>query len=232
MIMKPTALLCAALVAPAVAQTTVSTYDDLAEGFHGDSMHYNGVTYHSVNNMPGVFPDGSTFGTGLPPDGLGNTLIVEDATYLFDANPSWGSANNVLTFGWAHMPGPNLTVGPLSTVSMDLDSVSDFASLEIGYYENGPWGRIEYHLEAFLDGVSVAHDSFSISDLGGRDNFAFATLAVSGAQFDSLQLYATYEGQFTAPRGLIDNLTINAVPAPGAAALLGMGGLMAGRRRR
>ncbi len=231
---KTVALLTAALAAPALAQTTVSTYDDLTEGFFGSSFHYNGVTYHSVNNMPGVFPDGDTFGPSSPDDtwaGLGSTIIVENATLLFNEFPAWGSPNNVLTFGTAFVVGDNLSLGALSTVTMDLDSVSDFASLDIGYYENGPWGGIVYHLEAFMDGVSVAHDSFSISDLGGRDNIAFATLSVDGAHFNSLRLYATYGNDFSGPRGIIDNLTIRAVPAPGSLALLGLGGLLARRRR-
>jgi hypothetical protein len=228
---KSFALLTAAMAAPAMAQISVSTYDDLSEAFYGTSFHYNGVTYHSVNNVPGVFPDGDTFEPGDGIFGLGNQIIVENATLLFNDFPAWGSPNNVLTFGSSFVVGDNLSLGALSTVSMDLDSVSDFASLEIGYYENGPWGGIVYHLEAFMGGQSVAHDSFSISDLGGRDNIAFATLSVAGAQFDSLRLYATYGDHFSGPRAIIDNLTINAVPAPGSLALLGLGGLMARRRR-
>ncbi len=228
---KSIALLTAALTAPAMAQISVSNYDDLSEAFYGTSFYYNGVTYHSVNNVPGVFPDGDTFEPGDGIFGLGNQIIVENATLLFNDFPAWGSPNNVLTFGSSFVVGDNLSLGALSTVTMDLDSVSDFASLEIGYYENGPWGGIMYHLEAFLGGQSVAHDSFSISDLGGRDNIAFATLSVSGAQFDSLRLYATFGENFSGPRAIIDNLTINAVPAPGSLALLGFGGLLARRRR-
>ncbi len=228
---KAIALLTAALAAPAFAQTTVSTYDDLAEAFYGESFYYNGVTYHSVNNVHGVFPDGDTFEPGAGIGGLGNQVIVENATLLFNQFPAWGSPNNVLTFGSAFIVGDNLSLGALSTVTMDLDSVSDSASLDIGYYENGPWGGIVYHLEAFLGGQSVAHDSFTISDLGGRDNIAFTTLSVDGAQFDSLRLYATFGNDYSGPRAIIDNLTIRAVPAPGSLALLGLGGLMARRRR-
>jgi hypothetical protein len=228
---KSIALLIAAIAAPAFAQTTVSHYDDLAENFYGESFSYNGVTYHSVNNVNGVFPDGSTFEAGAGIEGLGTQIMVENATLLFNDFPAFGSPNNVLTFGASYVVGDNLSLGALSTVTMDLDSVSDFASLEIGYYENGPWGGIVYHLEAFMGGQSVAHDSFSISDLGGRDNVAFNTLSVGGAEFDSLRLYATFGSEFSGPRAIIDNLTINAVPAPGSLALLGLGGLMARRRR-
>ncbi len=216
----------------AFADVSVSNYDDLAEAFYGTEFHYNGVTYKNVNNQAGVFPDGSTFEAGDGIEGLGTQVIVENAGFLYNDFPGWGSANNALTFGTSFIPGDNLTIGALSTVTMELDSLADFASVEIAYYENGPWGGIEYHLDAMSSGTVVASDSFSISDLGGRDNIAFRTLSVDGATFDSLHLYATFNGSFSGPRALLDNLTINSVPAPsGALALVGLAGF-AGRRRR
>ena len=214
-----------------MAEVTVSTYDDLTENFYGESFSYNGVTYSNVNNQAGVFPSGETFDAdGI--FGLGHEVIVENATLLYNDFPSWGSANNALTFGTSYVVGDSLSLGALSTVDMSLDQVADFASLEIAYYENGPWGGIVYHLDALMGGEVVASDSFSISDLGGRDNLAFSTLSVDGAEFDSLHLYATYGSDYSGPRALIDNLTINSVPAPSALALLGAGGLMGVRRRR
>jgi hypothetical protein len=225
-----TALLAAA-AAPALADVSVSTYDDLAENFYGTSMSYNGVTYTNVNNVNGVFPDGSTFEAGGGVNGLGDQVIVENAAILFNDFPEFGSANNVLTFGSSYVVGNNLSLGAISTVTMVLDEVADSASLQMGYYENGPWGGIVYHLDAYLGDGLVASDSFTISDLGGRDNIAFATLSVGGTQFDSLRLYATFGNDFSGPRIIMDNLTINTVPTPGAMALLGLAGL-AGRRRR
>lgn len=227
-------LTASALAAPAFAGMSVSHYDDLTENFYGESFSYNGVTYHSVNNVHGVFPDGNTFEPGGGINGLGNQVIVENATLLYNDFPSFGSANNALTFGSSYIVGDNVSLGAISTVTMDLDEVADFASLEMAYYENGPWGGIVYHLDAYSGGSVVASDSFSISDLGGRDNIAFATLSVGsvgGVTFDSLRLYATLGSDYSGPRILVDNLTINSVPAPGTLALLGLGGLAARRRR-
>lgn len=226
-----TALMGAFAAASSAGTTTVSTYDDLAEDFYGESFYYNGVTYSNVNDQAGVFPNGDTFDAdGI--FGLGNDVIVENATLLYNDFPGWGSANNALTFGTSFVVGDNLSIGALSTVTMTLDEVADFASVEMAYYENGPWGGIEYRLDAMLNGNVVATDAFTISDLGGRDNIAFATLSVDGAQFDSLQLYATFGNEYSGPRALLDNLTINSVPAPSALALLGMGAFGASRRRR
>lgn len=229
--MQTAMLMLAAMAAPALAQISVSTYEDLAEGFYGNTFWHNGVTYTNVNNVHGVFPDGGTFEPGGGIEGLGDTIMVENAAVFYNDFPGWGSPNNVLTFGSSYVPGPNLSLGALSTVTMLLDSVSDFASVELGYYENGPWGGISYHLDASLGGSVVASDSFVISDLGGRDNAAVAMLSVGGAEFDTLRLYAMYGDEFSGPRAILDNLTINAVPAPGALALLGLGGLVARRRR-
>ena len=158
--------LIAAAAAPALADVAVSTYDDLAENFYGTSMYYNGVTYTNVNNVNGVFPDGGTFEAGGGVNGLGDQVIVENAAILFNDFPEFGSANNVLTFGSSYVVGNNLSLGAISTVTMVLDEVADSASLEMGYYENGPWGGIVYHLDAYLGDGLVASDSFSISDLG------------------------------------------------------------------
>jgi len=227
-----TAILGACATVSSAGNTTVSTYDDLTEGFYGNSFYYNGVTYNQVNNVHGVFPDGSTFEPGSGVNGLGDEVIVENAALFYDEFTSWGSANNALTFGSAYIVGGNVSLGAISTVTMGLDEVADFASLEMAYYENGPWGGIVYHLDAFSRGSLVASDSFTIADGGGRDDIALATLTVDGAEFDTLQLYATFGNEFTAPRILVDNLTITSVPAPSALALLGMGALGASRRRR
>lgn len=223
-----TLILAAAM--PAAAQS-VSTYDDLAEGFYGSTFTYNGITYTDVNNVHGVWPDGGTFEPGAGVDGLGDTIMVEDATLFYNDFPGWGSADKALTFGAAFIPGDNLSLGAISTVTMLLDQPALSAEVEIAYYENGPWGGIEYHLDALLGGAVVDSHSFVISDLGGRDNIATATLAVSGAEFDRLHLYATYGADYSAPRIILDNLAVRYVPAPAGAALLGALGLIARRRR-
>lgn len=224
------ALSLAAIGAPcALAGTTVSHYDGFVEGFLGTSFVYNGVTYRNANNVAGVFPDGDTF----TPDDIGDNFIIEDASFLFVDFPTWGSPNNVLTFGNAFIPGPNLSLGAFANAWMDLDTVSNAVSMDMAYFENGPWGGIVFQLDAYRNGSLVGSDSFVISGANpGRDNIAFAELAIGGVEFDSLNLRATYDGQFSAPRLMIDNLTLTAVPAPAAAAPMLALGVLGARRRR
>jgi len=186
------------------AGPSISNYDDLVEGFLGTSYAYNGVSYHDVNGIGGVFPDGSTF----TPADVGDELIIEDATDFYTAHSDYGSAPNSLTFGTAYVPGPNLSIGALVRVTMDLDTPASAASVDIGYYENGPWGGIVIHLDALDAGAVVASDAITIANGGGRDNDTIATLSVGGATFDSLKLYATYGDQPSAPRVMMDDLTL------------------------
>jgi hypothetical protein len=186
------------------APPLVSDYDDLIEGFLGASYAYNGIVYHDVNGIGGVFPSGDTF----TPEDVGDQLIIEEATDFYGVHPDWGSSPNALTFGTTYVPGPNLSIGALARVTMDLAAPAAAASVDIGFYENGPWGGIVLHLDAIDGGAVVASDTLTIADGGGRDNDTIATLAVDGVTFDQLKLYATYGDQPSAPRVLMDNLTL------------------------
>lgn len=199
-----------------------SDYEDLSEGDYGNTLVHNGVSYGEVNRVSGIFPDGTTFG----PDDLGSDVIVENATLFYDDFPGYGSPINSLTFGNTFVPGDNLSIGPLASVWMDLGELSNSASLDLAYYENGPWGGIEYHLDAILNGTVVASDSFTIAGDGtGRDNATFQSLSLAGAAFDQLHLFAQFNGEYSAPRGMIDDLRITAVPESGSLALTVLGGV-------
>ncbi|MGA9343040.1 MAG: hypothetical protein WBV61_12015 [Rhodanobacteraceae bacterium] len=188
----------------------ISNYDDLVEGDLGASYQYNGVFYHEVNGIGGVFPDGSTFTAA----DVGDSLIIEDATDFFLDFPDYGSSPNTLTFGTSYVPGPDLSIGAFVRASMDLDQPAMAVSVDLAYYENGPWGGIEFHLDAYRNGNVVGSDSLTIADGGGRDDPTTATFQISGVEFDSLKMYATYDGQPSAPRLMIDNLTL--MPAAAA----------------
>jgi hypothetical protein len=197
----------------AAANDGVTTYESLSEGFLGGSFDLNGVHYRDCNNVAGVFPDGSTFTA----QDIGYNFIIENSTYLFNDFPSWGSPINTLTFGTAYVNGPNLSLGAFATAWMDLASLSNSVSMDMAFYENGPWGGIVFHLDAVRNGQVVGSDTLTIANGGGRDHVTTAQLSVSGVEFDSVHIYATFGSQYSAPRLLIDNLTFGAAPACGSA---------------
>lgn len=210
-----------------LAAADLANFDSDTEGAKGTSFTSGGITFFGLNTVSGVNPDGSNF----TPGEYGTELIVERALTLFNDFPGVVSSPNVLSWGNAWVPGDNVSINIFSTVSMMTGSVENSASLDLLYYENGPWGGIEVHFDALLGGSVVATDGFSVSNLGGRDNVTSAHLSIDGVAFDELRLYATFaDGTNTVIAGVIDN--VNIVPAPGTAALLGLGGLALGRRRR
>ena len=217
----------AALTAPMIASAQVIDYEDLTENFYGTSFSHMGVTYQDVNQVSGVFPSGDTFGPQA-----NEQVIVEDATSFYPSFPGWGSADNMLTFGSSYITGDNLSLGRVSSVTMMLDADADSASMDIAFYENGPWGGIVFHLDALNNGSLVGSSAtVTISDLGGRDNVTTDVLSVGGVVFDELHLYATFGTDYSLPRLVLDDLTLNTVPAPASVALLGLGAFGMRRRR-
>lgn len=205
---KLTALAAAMIAGSASAQTVTLDFEDLAEDFYGANYVYQGLEFSDINQVSGVFPDGSTFGP-QPFD----EVIIEDATLFYNDYPGWGSADKMLTFGSAYVTGDNLSLGRVSSVTITLDENADSVDMDIAFYENGPWGGIELHVDAIFEGSVVGSDSLTISDLGGRDNIATDSFSVSGVVFDELHIYATFGADFSLPRLVIDDLTLNYVGA-------------------
>ncbi len=187
-----------------VAQDLVLDFEDLDEGFHGIPFEHQGVTFSDLNSVSGVFPNGDTFG----PQEF-DECIIEDATLWYNDFPGWGSPVNVLTFGTAYIPGENLSLGRLSNVTLDLPQVANSVSFDLGYYENGPWGGIEFHVDAIARGEVVGSQSFMIKDGGGRDNGAAYSFMIDRVEFDQVKIYAMYGEDYSLPRAIIDNLSFN-----------------------
>jgi hypothetical protein len=224
------AALAAIITAGAVstASAALSTYEDLSEGFLGATFTHDGVTYRDVNNVSGFYPDGNPFG----PTDNGDQNIIERATLFYNDFPTYGSPVNSMTFGNAFVDGDNLSIGALASVWMDVPAHGSAASFDLAYYENGPWGNIQYKLDAVRNGQVVASDVFTIANGGGRDNPTFRHMSVSGVEFDSLHLYGWLNGNYTVPRGMIDDLTIAAVPEPATTTLVLTPGITMALSRR
>lgn len=223
-------ILCLALLSAGAsgASGQFADFDGETEGFLGETYTSGGITFFDANNVSGFYPDGQPF----DPAELGTELIIERSDVVWNDFPGHVSLPNTLTFGKSFIPGENVTIGPLATASMTTPGAYTSGSLDLIYYENGPWGGITVTLDALLNGQVVGSTSFVVAgdDPNGRDNPAAIHLSVDAAAFDTMRIYSTLNGEYTTIRGLVDNVSF--VPAPGALALAGFAGLAASRRRR
>lgn len=216
-----------ALACAGTAAAQFADFDAETEGFKGTAWSSGGINFFDANNVSGFYPDGEAFG----PTDNGNEIIVENALFAANDFPEFLSAKNALTFGTAFVPGDNVSLGALATVSMSTGSVVNEVSFGMVYYENGPWGGIEVIMDMLLGGEIVGSTSFVVAgtDPDARDNAAGIQMSFEGTDFDTVRLYARLNGEYTTIRALIDNVSM--VPAPGSLALLGLGALAIRRRR-
>lgn len=228
--MKNYTLLLQTLTAALIASSSlasVADFESAQEGYVGETFTDGGITFSSLNDVAGINPDGSNFVAGE----YGRQFIVENATLAINDFPGVLSGTNALSFGGSFIAGDNLSINILSSFHMSTGQVESFASMDLLFFENGPWSGITLSLDATLDGTLVASDSYMLSDLGGRDNLVGRSLSIDGVAFDSLQVSARYsDGTYTAFAGLVDNVVI--IPTPGTLGLLATGSLLGMRRRR
>lgn len=203
--MKKIAFTMGVAMIAGLAQAQFADFDADTEGFQSTSFYSGGIYFGDVNIVSGINPDGSPFGPG----DYGDQVTVERAVFLANDFPEVSSPN-VLGVGGSFIPGDNLTINLLSSLSMTTAFVETNASMDLFHYENGPWGGIEIRLDALLDGQVVATDMHVISDLGGRDNVVRTRLEITGVEFDTLFLHSTFnDGTTTVFAGVVDNVTID-----------------------
>lgn len=215
------------VIAGTVSADTVN-FDSYKEGFYGPDFTFGSVNFFNTNNLNGVNPDGNPF----TPDDIGTDLIIENSEYAYNDFPDVISPLNTLTFGRAYVPGPNLSLGALCTVSMGTGSAATRGEFDVIYYDEPVWEGILVTLEATRFGNLVASTSFTITphDPGGRNIVDTRHLVIDGVEFDTLRFHATLGGVPTTFRALVDNVAI--VPSAPSLAGLVLGGLVMGRRRR
>lgn len=205
-----TLALILAAASPILAQP-MTDFDAATEGFKGTSTVIDGITFSDVNAVSGLNPDGSNFA----PFDYGDQVVVEKADFLYFDFPGVVSPMNVLSFGGSFIAGSNLSINIVSTVSMDPGQTVNGVELDLLYFENGPWGAIEIHLDA-LDGADqiVATETVVISNLGGRDGLTTHHFNLTAPAFESVRLHANFDnGVNTVFSGIVDNVTFHAPPA-------------------
>lgn len=129
-------------------------------------------------------------------------------------------------FGW--LGTGNVFVAPFGAFMKFSQDLTGFSSQ---FWDNsgpgGPFGGGAL-VVAFNDGVEVASQFITNPAYGGTGSSWVNVTGANGATFDEVRML----GFGFSPTSYIDNLSWNVVPAPAAAAVFGLGGLVLTRRRR
>ncbi len=197
------------LAAPALADVTVSV---------GASAPTYGTTlnFDEPAGPTGEFlPSDSWLDLGISSFGAG------------DGNNNVGNFSAVPGFGW--LPDNNVFAGNFGVfIEFDTD-VTEFSAQV--WDNGGPADFISGGMIAIAEKDGVKVGSFfwetPVFGTGGDNWFNFTT--TGGDSFDRIAFVGF---AFVSPLTIIDNISFNTVPAPGASLVLGFGLLGAARRRR
>lgn len=220
------AIACAAMLGASVAQADVSVGVDQSDA--------TWLAYMNVFELPangGGFVFGSPWGVADLVanfnDGAG-TLTMSPNT-IGDPNPFWYQGG-----GAPGAPGNKIMEANLyqeSTGAFNGETVTFFGSVISNSFTEAHEARV--FIRDFAADYSSSVDTFAAIDSAGAFSISMATIADAGRhiqwgiQVRGVNVWVTDTAAF-------GNVVLStaAIPAPGAMALLGLGGLVATRRRR
>jgi hypothetical protein len=196
-----------------------------------------GVTIDSFTTSP-VDQDrtsyGSIFNSRYSGNGTNTTTntVINTVTNRLEADTGSG----FITTYWENYEangnvGPFIDLSQLSTITFDVTSLAaskiTFVIKESAFAADSVrWTNVAVGAGSSSVTLTVGQNSGGVWSVAGN-----GTAALSNVAFMSMKLGLTGTGAVNFV-GSIGNLQYNLVPAPGALALLGVAGLVGGRRRR
>lgn len=200
--------------------TDRAAWEAAVGGVVGSENLNNGATLSAyVPNLvgPGI---SSYFGNGVDFRLVGADMSFRSAITNDAENWSWSNSSPRLTAG-----GSIGGIGVGGTLSVEpSSSIGAVGGFGFDWESSGAEAIVSVN---FLGGEES--DAFLLVASQGLGNQFFGIVSDGGANIASLNLN-TFAGDINQIH--FDNFALGATPAPGALALLGMGGLVASRRRR
>lgn len=206
-----TAACAATTAAPAMAGYTISVGSDPAP------------TYGTTLNFDEA---GGPTGVGIASDAWQASKGIS-SMLAGDSNNTVGNFSTTPGFGW--LPDSNVFAGNFG-IFMNFDN--DLTEFSAQVWDNaGPASFFSGGMLVVLrnNGVEVGSLFVENPAYGGVGDSWFNITTDSGSTFDEVAFVGF---AFVSPLTIMDNASWNVVPAPGAFALMGLGGLAATRRRR
>jgi hypothetical protein len=196
-----------------------------------------GVTIDSFTTSP-VDQDRTSYGSIFNSRYSGNgtstitNTVINTVTNRLEADTGSG----FITTYWENYEangnvGPFIDLSQLSTITFDVTSLAaskiTFVIKESAFAADSVrWTNVAVGAGSSSVTLTVGQNSGGVWSVAGN-----GTAALSNVAFMSMKLGLTGTGAVNFV-GSIGNLQYNLVPAPGALALLGVAGLVGGRRRR
>lgn len=199
-------------LAAGTASSAMATYN-IAQSGAAAPTYGTTLNFDEPGTPTGIVPANTWAGIGVTELQAGDGQpVVGDNDAVFGG---WGLGSGNSFFG---------NFGVFMTFDTDLDGFSTQV-----WDPSGPPSPFGGGAAVFIldDGVEVSAFAFEPAWGGLGDTWLNIT-ATGGMVFDEVRILGFGFG----PTTVVDNLSWNAVPAPGAAALLAIGGIASARRRR
>ncbi|MBZ0171276.1 MAG: PEP-CTERM sorting domain-containing protein [Phycisphaerales bacterium] len=206
-----TTTICAALATPAMAGYTIDLGSTPAPTY-GTTLTFDEA--------------GGPVGSGIPTDAWSASHGIS-SMQAGDGNNVVGNFSTTPGYGW--LPDNNVFVGNFG-IFMNFEN--DLTEFSAQVWDNG--GPADFIAGGMIlvlrnDGADVANLFVDPPAFGGVGDSWYNITTDGGSVFDEV-LFVGFA--FVSPQTIMGEASWNAVPAPGALALLGLGGLAATRRRR
>jgi len=190
-------------------------------------------TASAAVNIANTLAQAPTYSTTLTFDEAGgptglvapNSFAALGISSIVGGSQNLNVANGTSFYPWA----PSNRVG-YGNFGIHINFSTDLTEFSAQVWDNGgnpgPFGGLYFNLRD--NGVLVGSGAFS-GPFGGVGNTWFNITTTAGTVFDEISFGGN---AFGFPETMVDNMSWNAVPAPGALALLGLAGMVGSRRRR
>jgi hypothetical protein len=176
----------------------VADFDALPEGFY-PALTSGGVTFSNLDDFTPITPSDS--------------FAIDDAVPDLNGIPGY-SAPNVLGFN-ALGPGPGVIFSRLGSFDFTTGAPASSASLVFIAFDNAAGSTLE--LQGLLGGSVVNAASVPLNT---TFQITPHTLALGPGTYDGFRVVAHGATQNGAVFGVIDNVTVNPIPEPAAAAVV------------